>query len=349
MNAAQYVPRLTFSLGIGAMGGACFYSLSLPLPWMLGAMCAVVIAALSRLPIVSARRIRPPLAAVIGVTLGSSFHPSMITRIADWLPITGAMVITTILVGAVGYNYLVYVAKFDRVTAYFAGMPAGVYEMTTQGGLAGGDERRIALIQAVRIFLVVLLVPFVFNLFLHFGSTSGLSLRPGAPGYSLRDIALLIGCGGVGWGIAALLKVPNAPLLGPMIVSATVHLLGMTGSVPPYVFISAAQIVLGTSIGGQFIGANRRLFASSVGHGLVLLPLMIGVCLLVALITSEFTNIGFPATFLALAPGGTAEMSLVALAIHAEVAVVVLHQLLRVVLIHTCAPILFRRLSKRSP
>lgn len=342
MKRSAYTTRLALSLAIGGGGGAIFYALSLPLAWMLGAMCAVLVAALARLPVVSARRIRPPMAAVIGVMLGSSFSPGMLGRLEDWLPVTLAAVVATMLTGAVGSVYLSHVARLDPITAYFAGMPAGIYEMTAQGGLAGGDERRIALVQATRVFIVVFSVPMVLNLFLHFGSTDGLSLRAGHEELSLLDFAILIICGAVGWPLAAKLNLPNPPLIGPMLISAVAHAAGLTEGAPPYLLVSVAQVVLGTTIGGQFLGADRSLLLGSALHSLVLVPIMVAIAALAAWCVSRWSGGNYPATFLALAPGGTTEMSLVALAIKAEVALVVFHQILRQICIHMFAPTVFR-------
>ncbi|MCQ4629017.1 AbrB family transcriptional regulator [Shinella sp. CPCC 100929] len=346
MKRTAYLARLALSLAIGACGGTAFYLLSLPLPWMLGAMSTVLVAALLRLPVVSARRIRPPMAAVIGVMLGSSFSPDMLGRLDDWVPVTLAAVAATVLTGAAGYLYLRHVAKLDPVTAYFAGMPAGVYEMTAQGGLAGGDERRIALVQATRVFLVVFTVPMVLNLFLHFGSTGGLSLQNGHGALSLADIAILVVCGAVGWPLAKALHLPNPPLIGPMLVSAVAHAVGLTEGAPPYLLVSMAQVVLGTTIGGQFLGSDRGLLFGSALHSLVLVPVMVAIAALAAWGVARWSGGGYPATFLALAPGGTTEMSLVALAIKAEVALVVFHQIVRQICIHMFAPAVFRSIQR---
>lgn len=115
---------------------------------------------------------------------------------------------------------------------------------------------------------------------------------------------------------------------------------------PPYFLVAAAQVVLGTTIGGQFLGAERSLLFASAVHSAVLVPAMIGVASGVAWLVSYWSDGGYPAIFLALAPGGTSEMSLVALAINAEVALVVSHQILRQILIHMFAPRVFRAVRK---
>src|SRR5690606_17926319 len=100
-------------------------------------------------------------------------------------------------------------------TAYFAGMPGGVYEMIHQGGLVGGNERQIALVQATRISLIVLVVPIGFRLLFGAGSTSGLSLGHAENILEVKDILLLAGCGLLGWPLARLVRLPNPALLGP--------------------------------------------------------------------------------------------------------------------------------------
>lgn len=333
------------TLVIGLFGGLFFYYCSLPLPWMLGAMSGTAIAAVIGVPVVSAKRIRPPFAAVVGVALGASIQQLDAVQLMSWLPITLTLVFSTPVIGAVGYLYFKRIAGFDRTTAFFAGMPGGVYEMTQQGGLAGGDERKIALAQAVRIFIVVFSVPFVFDLFFHYGSTSGLSVG-GSKAFSLVGAIRLALIGLGGWLLATRAKLPNPPLLGPLLASALFHVSGLSDAAPPYVLISAAQVVLGTSIGGQFIGADKRLFLSAALHGAFIVPLMLAIAAAFASLAAMSQDIGYPAAFLSLAPGGTAELSLVAMAIHTEVAVVVTHQMIRIILIYTCVRQVYRWISR---
>lgn len=344
MLTLEYCRKLALSLLIGAIGGLVFYWLHMPLPWMLGAMVFSLIAALLRLPVVSARRIRPPLLSIIGVTLGSTFYPAVFHDALGWLPITAAAVVSTISFAAIGYIYLSKVAKFDPVTAYFAGMPGGVYEMTVQGGMAGGDERKIAVVQAVRIFLVVLLVPIYFRFFLGADSraTGGVIGHPGD--VPLSEYIELIVWGVLGFLIGPRLRLPNPYLFGPLIVSAIAHLAGITQSTPPSVLLWSTQVVMGTAIGGQFIGVNVRFVLQLMRHGIVLLPILMLVCVLIATITAHFTNVGSEVIVLALAPGGTTEMALVALALRADIAIILIHQLMRVVMIHGLAGLVFSKL-----
>lgn len=339
--------KMAFSLLIGALGGSLFYKLSLPLPWMLGSMVAVLLASQLQFPVTSTRKIRPPMAAILGVTLGSSFTPMMLQRLGDWAMLSAISLIVTALSGCLGYVYLRRVSKLDPVTAYFAGMPSGVYEMTAQGGRAGGDERRIALIQASRVALIVFFVPMVLNAFYNFGSTSGLSIAK-APITTLQDAAILIAAAVIGWPLAQLVRCPNPAIIGPMLLSAAAHLAGLTEAAPPILLVAAAQVVLGTTIGGQFLGADRKLFLTSILHSLILVPLMVGLSFIGAELAHRMAGMDLTNSLLALTPGGTTEMALVAMALHGEVAIVVFHQMLRQILVNFAAPLLFRVQRSRA-
>jgi len=126
-----------------------------------------------------------------------------------------------------------------------------------------------------------------------------------------------------------------------MIVSAAVHLLGWSDSVPPFEIVNAAQLILGVTIGCRFVGTPPRLIlrilALSVGSTVILLGLTLSFAWAVAQISVH----GHVPLILAYSPGGLAEMSLIALALHMEVAFVAAHHIIRVFLVMISAGPLF--------
>ena len=81
-------------------------------------------------------------------------------------------------------------------------------------------------------------------------------------------------------------------------------------------------------------------------HGLALVPLMCGVAALMAWGLSHMVQAPATILLLAMSPGGTTEMSLVALALHADVALVAANQVVRVVLINAFGTAAFRGLRR---
>jgi len=340
---------MAFALAIGAVGGAVFWWLALPLPWMLGALCTSTVAAMARWPIASTRRIRPPLSAVIGIFLGSGFTPQLFERVADWVPSLLTLFVFLLASGGLSAVYLHRLAGFKRPTAFYAAMPAGMVEMVLQGGANGGDERWIALIHGGRILVVVFTIPFLFQYFGGFDISGRGALAAAKPWPGAIDVAILTVCAVVGWWLAALLRLPAAQLTGPMLLSAAVHMAGLTTAAPPRELVNIAQIVLGTSVGSQFIGTPPAYFAKALGHSLVVVVIMLGLTLGLSLAVAwAVPGIDLAMMILALAPGGLIEMGLIALALGADLAFVSLHQLLRIFLITFAATWFYRLLFSRS-
>ncbi|MFX8824939.1 AbrB family transcriptional regulator, partial [Acinetobacter baumannii] len=86
-----------------------FYWLRMPLAWMLGAMTATALLALSgaRPEVVSG--LRSGLVMVLGVLLGSSFSPSLLGHLRDWVDSFVALLIYLPLLSALGYAVFRYV------------------------------------------------------------------------------------------------------------------------------------------------------------------------------------------------------------------------------------------------
>lgn len=340
--------RIGLTLILAALGGWLFHLVHLPLPWMLGAMVVTMLASIVRLPLMRTRPVRPPFAAILGVALGSAFKPEAFEQGATLLLLVPTIVVSTILCGLAGYYYLRRVAGFDPITAYFAAMPAGIQEMTLQGGQAGGDERRIALIHGCRIFLLVLIVTAIYATLFRADSQANALLNVTSEG-TLSDWLILVAAGALGWGLAHVLRVPNAAMIGPLVVSASIHLTGLSAIAPPPASIILAQIVIGSSLGSNFIGTAWFVLWTSLRHGLFLVPVFAAICLSVTTIAAPLVGIDTNVLFLALAPGGTTEMSLIALALHANIALVTSCQLMRILLVNIGATALFHARRPRRP
>jgi membrane AbrB-like protein len=337
------------TLALGAAGGWIATALNLPLAWMIGAMIATTIGSMAGLPLFVHRWVRAPNIAVLGVMLGGSFSPAVVARFGDWIATIAGLAAYVGVVTALLYWYFRRLGRFDRVTAFFAASPGGLNEMVIVGRELGGDDRLIALVHGARVLLVVLAIPIGFMLFA--GYRQGAATAPGGPllDLPLREAIVLGACAVVGALAARALRFPAAYVTGPMILSAAVHLLGWSESRPPAALVALAQVVIGSGVGARFAGVALvtllRVLVLSTGSAAIMVALTVAF----ALVLRNAADTSLEAVILAYAPGGLAEMSLVALALAIDSAFVASHHVLRIMMIVIVAPTIFRRMLHREP
>lgn len=338
--------RNVLALAAGAAGGALFYWLRMPLAWMLGAMTATAVLALSgaRPEVVS--WLRSGLIMVLGVLLGSSFSPALLGHLRDWVDSFVALIIYLPLLSALGYAVFRYVGRLDPTTSYFSGMPGGLSEMVTVGTEQGGDTAVISLLHAIRVFTVVMLIPFYFRYVEGLVVPSGVTVL-GPTHLTPLDALLLLGCIAIGGPLAGWLRLPASQLLGPMLLSAGIHFGGLTDGKPPAELVAVAQIGVGAALGCRFAGLKWTRIARIALLSLLATLLMLSAAALTSKLIETFAGISAAGALLAFAPGGLAEMSLVALGLGIDTAYVATMHLVRVILVVIIAPLAWKLLARR--
>jgi membrane AbrB-like protein len=333
--------RIALALGLGAAGGWAFWALNMPLPWMLGALFATMVAAVAGLPVAGPVRIRGAVVAVIGVLLGAGFTPALLEQIGSWSLTLAGLALYLALSLVLLVPWFRRAGGFDPRTAYFAAMPGGLSEMVELAESAKADVPRVILAQSLRIVLTIAVIAVWFRWVqgVPVGQVSG---QAGFADLAAVDLMILAGAALAGSGLGMALRLPAPTLLGPMIVSAALHLTEVTASAPPVELVVLAQVILGTILGSRFAGISARALIPAVGLSLGATLVMLGLAIGFALVLSRLTGQSSDQILLAYAPGGLTEMSLVALALHAEAAFVATHHVLRILLVIVAAPVLFR-------
>ncbi len=338
--------RTGLALLIGLVTGVAGYRIGMPLPWMLGSMLGVTLAALARLPIAGPNRLRPIVIPIIGVMLGSAITPETLQQLGRW---SGTMLVLPVaLMTAAAASYMIYrrLGGYDPVTAFYSSMPGGLNEMLLLGAAEGGDERRIAQAHAARVLLVIFFVALYFGAVLGVRSNTANATWVALDALTLADYLILAACAVLGVQLAKLLRLPAAPIFGPLILSGAAHVIGWVMVPPPTLVIIAAQIVVGTIIGSRFIGATLKEVGSDLALGAASTLLMLVMAVASAYALTAFVDIPLAQAFLAYAPGGLTEMSLLTLAINQDVAFVSVTHIVRITLVVALAPVLFRLIRR---
>jgi uncharacterized protein len=334
-------PRTLGGLGVGIVGGGLFALAGAPLAWMLGALITVTLISLGGARVTVPAPLRTVMIAVLGVMLGSAFTPEIAGQITAW----GAAVVVMLgfLVVAMGLAivFLRFGVGMDRVTAYFSGAPGGITEMVLAGEARGADSRVITLMHATRILVIVAVIPFHFRVL---GGIEVPTLPPAAVSVlqvPALDGMLMAGCAVAGYWLARLLRLPASALVGPMLLSAAIHVAGWTAATPPFELIAAAQVVVGTALGARFAGVTLRRVWPYLLVGAGSAVIMMALAWLAAALFAEPLGIDRAGLLLALVPGGLVEMGLIALSLGIDTAMVSTLHVLRIAAIMLVAPFAF--------
>lgn len=325
------------TLGLGLSGAGLFYLAGLPLPFLFGPMLACLLAALMGAPLRGMGGLSKAARTILGVAVGASITPEVVERIPQMAGSVALVPVYVAAIGAVGYPFFRRLGH-DPATAWFAAMPGGLSDMLAFGQEAGGDVRALALIHATRVLVIVTLAPLIL-VFLYGASVSGAFGTP-ARDIPLGEMALMVAAAGIGWKVAERVGLFGAAILGPMIVAAGFSLTGLIQSRPPMEAILAAQLFIGVGVGVQYVGITLPELRGYVLSGLAFV-------LVLAVLAAVFTEIavlsGLAAPvegFLAFAPGGQAEMTVLALVTGADLGFVILHHLVRMVTVIVGAPLI---------
>ncbi|MBC8338188.1 MAG: AbrB family transcriptional regulator [Rhodospirillales bacterium] len=348
----KFDPRLVFgaflTLLLGAVGGAVFDWLTMPLAWLIGAMIIITIAALAGAPLKPPGRLRNLMIGVLGIMLGSAFTPDILESAVLWSTSILTLIAFVVVLAAGVAVFLNRVAGFDPVTSYFAAAPGSFASMVIMGVEMGGDERNISLIHAIRIMLTVLVIPFWFRFYYGYvpGGAGGLPGLGSIMDFPLDDFAILAACA-LGYPLAKLVRMPAGALLGPMFLSAVVHLTGLTSAKPPSEIVNLSQLVIGTGLGCRFVGLHvkRVIGTMMLSVGVTLFMLLLAASFAFGL--EYFTGLPFAALWLAFAPGGLAEMTLISLAMGIDTAFVSTHHLVRMIFLVFVTPLVFSQIRDR--
>lgn len=341
--------RFLPTFGLGLAGGALAFRLSLPLPWLLGAMIATTIASLGGARLRSPGRGRKGVLVVIGVMLGSAFHQGLEIDVAAWSSSLAIMLMATAVMMAFSVWFSRKIGGYSLETSLYAGVPGGVSTVTLMALESGADLRVVGMTHAVRILILLLAIPLALPLFGHVSMPENRTdiahwlWLPNA-----MDTAWLVAAGIAGAWLGKLLRLPSALLFGPALASAVLHLSGVSDAAVPPTLIALAQVLIGVSVGVRFTGTSLAAVGHTLAMGIIQALGLVVIASLAAWGAQLATGTSIAAALLAYMPGGAPELSLVALSLGIDPAFVTAHHLLRISLLVLCLPLLLsagRRLS----
>ena len=331
---------IVYAFVVALIGVFVFHLVDLPLPWLLGPIFGCLIAALAGVPLGGIARLNEGMRTILGVAVGATMTPAVIATFPAMWPTLILMPLMVIAIGVLGVPYFQRLCGYSFPTAYYATMPGGLQDMLAFGEEAGAKVRTLSLVHATRVMVIVVALPFL----LQGVWGAELSNPPGAPATSIPavELVLMVVAALLGWRIAKMVGLFGASILGPLIFSAALALSGVLTHRPPAEAIWAAQFFIGMTIGSKYAGITmqevRRDLLASLGFCVILIFLTV---VFVEVIYTFDLAPGMEA-LLSFAPGGQAELTVLALIVGADVSFVVAHHVLRMLVVILVAPLAAR-------
>lgn len=340
------------TLAAAMVGGALFAAAGLPAAWLSGALTVVAVLAMFGADVTVTKGIRGAAFIALGIMMGAAVTPETLTGMRNW-PISIAVLVLSVAatMAAVTF-YLRRFAGWDGRTAFYASAPGALSTALALATQDGADVRRVAFAQAIRLFIIVALLP---GALVSFGLSVAvpLPLRPPLPGSigigTAGELALMAVTGIIGGLAADRAKVPGGLLFGAMFASAILHASGLvTALLPDYVLIPSF-IALGASVGSRFAGSDLATLKHFLLASLGAFAVASGVALAFALLAAALSGEGVGKVIVAFAPGGVEAMSALAFVIGLDPAFVAAHHIVRFLLIGLLLPFAARLLFGPAP
>jgi uncharacterized protein len=370
-------PALAWRVALGwclALLGACLWqALGGPLPCMVGPMLAVALARALGLPVAEWPVGRALGQLVIGVGLGLNFTPSVVAELVNRWPLVMGVALLALWPGALGAWAYQRWAGLSRPAAWLCALPGGASEMAVLATHHGVQPSIVALTQGLRVALVVSLVPGL--LLLWCGDLSGATAGPpwamqalsmafwahrwsDAAGTLASEGAtaawlglLLVGAALARWGQGR--GWPNVWLMAPLFLTAALsawpEVAVATWVRMPAPAMNLAQVLLGIALGSKLDAqAWHQAPRLSLVATAVVMGGVIGSAGLAAGLTWAWGGLTLT-HYLALAPGGMAEMALLARQVQAHLPEVIAAHVVRLALVLSLAPWWLARIRRSQP
>ncbi|MFO7941452.1 MAG: AbrB family transcriptional regulator [Bacillota bacterium] len=160
-------------------------------------------------------------------------------------------------------------------------------------------------------------------------------------------LVLLSGLGYLGYRIFNHFDLPAAGLVGAMFATAAASVVGFSWAPVPGWINILLQAVVGVMIGSKIGRESLSLLRTLVFPSLMVAAWMVGTGVVVGWILSLLTTLDFATSIFSAAPGGIAEMSVIALDYGADVSAVALLQFIRIMGTYALVPAVSQRFGRR--
>jgi hypothetical protein len=323
------------TLAIGTAGGAFFLWANLPGGLISGAMIAVGIAAIAGRPLAMPPILTQAVLVLLGISLGSLVSRQLLQHMSAYPLTIGLLALATFCSTFGSSIYLQRFHGWDQTSAFLAGSPGALSQITILAAEKGADVPAIAVVQTMRVIILTAALPLLL-------AVTGIA--PSSPPTAVVaiaspiELAELIAASVAVALLLRLVKFPASWMFGAMIGSSVLHGTGLIeGGLPPWVR-AAALVGIGALIGSRFARMKTRTLLSHVNAALGSFAIAIIISAIFVAVIVLTTHVRFSDVIVAFAPGAMDAMLALALTLHIDPIFVGAHHLARFVFVTITTP-----------
>lgn len=322
--------------------GNMLVRLHIPIPFLLGGLItALACKTCARHAQVSwPKKWREYALMIAGYGIGSTFtSDTWHNFLAELVGVTEATVV--ILGASIVLAFLTAKIAREHLKSCIMGMLPGGMTLTM---LLCEEDKEVnpnvvMVMQVIRLLGVVIAVPFLVIWLLDAQVTGSSVALPNHGGVHWLVVVPLAVLGSF---VATKVHLPTPRLLGPILATAAFSVYTSGVQPVPFWLMAPAQVSIGLYMGMQ-LDADRIIKTKKMLPFILLgTALLIVVSIAMANVLSARYGFSLITAFLAMAPGGIAEMSLAGMSMGENVSVILTYQLVRLLAINICVPPLLK-------
>lgn len=334
---------------IAILAGWLFAWLKVPVGWLLGPMAAGMLMAIKA---GGPAPIHPDFQGagqvLLGLSTGLSF-PLATLKLAmhHGLPLLLAVLVTGGLSLLNGYLLWRW-AGVDRATGFLGSLPGAASSMVAMSDEMGADAVVVAILQYLRLILVIFFAPLAVGALFpaQSGSVVGSSLTALPPAPIWLNLVVLVAAALLGVLGGRRLRLPSPTFLGPFLAA-----LLLAWSLPyqfslPGPLFNLGMLLVGLSIGLRFDAPMARKLGKAVLIESVLVAALIGICLGIGYGFHLWTGVDTMTAVLGAAPGGMEVMVASAQELGGDPGLVLAMQMTRWLIVLVAGPWVAVRLGR---
>jgi membrane AbrB-like protein len=298
-------------------------------------MIAVGIVAIAGRPLAVPPILTQTVLVLLGISLGSVVSRHLVEQVGAYPLTIGLLALATFCATFGSSYYLQRVHGWDRTSAFLAGSPGALSQITILAVERGADLPGIAVVQTMRVIILTAALPMVLAL---------TGVAPSTAPSLTTTIATpleLLALAAAALALALLLRLARFPaswMFGAMIASSVLHGAGwIEGGLPNWVR-GVALVGIGALIGSRFARMKIKTLAGHIHAALGSFAVAILVSAIFVAIVVLVTHVRFSDVVVAFAPGAMDAMLALALTLHIDPIFVGAHHLSRFVFVTIATP-----------